>query len=74
MRPCVKINCLREATATVALRYGEREVLVVNLLDVPDRNLMEICSAHLDSLIPPVGWSVRDERTFAPVRMPGLAG
>jgi hypothetical protein len=68
------MNCLREASATVALRYEDREVLVVDLLDVPNRNLMDICSAHLGSLNPPVGWSVRDERGLLAARVSELAG
>jgi hypothetical protein len=56
------MRCEVDATATVALRYAEREVLVTDLIAEPDRNLLELCEEHVRTLGPPVGWRVRDDR------------
>jgi len=41
-------------------------VVVVDLLDERDRNLLDLCREHVDRMTPPVGWTVRDERTPVP--------
>ena len=62
MRTCAKMRCRAAARATVALRYDAREVLVNDLSPQPDRNLVDLCEEHARTLVPPVGWSVRDDR------------
>jgi len=66
MRTCAKMRCDAEPVATVALGYAEREVVVVDLLAERDRNLLDLCREHVDRMTPPVGWTVRDERTSVP--------
>ena len=63
MRACVKAGCGASARATVSLRYGPREVLIVDLLGERDPNLLELCSSHADTLSPPIGWRVTDRRS-----------
>ncbi|MEX0988744.1 MAG: DUF3499 family protein [Actinomycetota bacterium] len=62
MRTCAKMRCEAGAIATVALRYGEREVLVADLTPQPDRNLLDLCEEHIRTLKPPLGWRIRDDR------------
>jgi hypothetical protein len=64
MRTCGKQHCTRPAEATIALRYGERLVVLGNLLADHNPNLLELCMRHADRLSPPVGWDVRDDRTL----------
>jgi hypothetical protein len=66
MRTCAKMRCDAEPVATVSLGYAEREVVVVDLLTERDRNLLDLCREHVDRMTPPVGWTVRDERTQIP--------
>ena len=66
MRTCAKMRCDAEPVATVSLGYAEREVVVVDLLEEPDRHLLDLCREHVDRMTPPVGWTVRDERTQVP--------
>ena len=62
MRACSKPHCNGPAAATVALRYDRRQVAMVDLLPEFDPNHLELCAAHADGLVPPIGWVVRDER------------
>lgn len=62
MRACSKSHCSQPAVATIALRYGRRQVAMVDLLPEFDPNHMELCSTHADRLVPPIGWVVQDER------------
>ena len=66
MRTCAKMRCDAEPVATVSLGYAEREVVVVDLLEEPDRHLLDLCREHVDRMTPPVGWTVRNERTQVP--------
>lgn len=63
MRACAKPNCGSEAAATMALRYESKRVLVVDLLEEPDRNLVDLCDTHASRLKPPLGWDIVDERS-----------
>lgn len=63
MRTCAKMRCDAEPVATVSLRYEEREVAIVDLIPERDRNLLDLCRAHVDRMTPPVGWRVRDARS-----------
>lgn len=62
MRTCSKSHCSREAVSTLALRYERRQVAMVDLLPERDPNHMELCADHADKLVPPIGWTVQDER------------
>jgi hypothetical protein len=62
MRVCAKSHCDRPAAATMVLRYEARSVLLTDLLDRHDRNLAELCGPHADTLRPPIGWQIVDER------------
>ncbi|MGH2528484.1 MAG: DUF3499 family protein [Actinomycetota bacterium] len=63
MRVCAKMRCNAEAVATVGLSYGSRVVVVGDLVPEPNPNLVDLCTQHIERLTPPVGWSVRDERS-----------
>lgn len=63
MRTCAKMRCDSEPVATVCLRYEDREVAIVDLMPERDRNLLDLCRAHVDRMTPPVGWRVRDSRS-----------
>jgi hypothetical protein len=51
---------------TVALRYGDREVIVGDLTPDTDPNLVDLCLEHADRLTPPIGWRI----VWAKVREP----
>jgi Protein of unknown function (DUF3499) len=72
MRSCAKRPCGGEPAATIALRYEAREVLVRDLLPVPDPNFMDLCDVHADRLRVMVGWAIRDERASASVPLAAL--
>ncbi len=61
------MRCGSPPSVTVSLRYAEREVLVADLLTEPDPNLLDLCEEHVARMSAPVGWTVRDQRTGAPV-------
>jgi hypothetical protein len=65
MRACARLNCGSAPRATIALRYGDREVLVRELVPVRDPNLLDLCDEHLARLTPPIGWHISDARTPA---------
>ena len=46
--------------------YGAREVSLVDLIREPDPRFVDLCDEHIDKLIPPIGWVVRDDRTDPP--------
>jgi hypothetical protein len=62
VRSCSKSGCGDQAEATIALVYGDKEVVVVDLLAELDPNLLELCARHADRLSPPMGWRVTDRR------------
>ena len=61
------MRCGEEPTATVSLDYPERVVVVVDLLPARDPNLLDLCAEHVGRMTPPVGWTVTDRRSSAPV-------
>ena len=63
MRRCAKTRCERTPSATASLLYGAREVCLVDLIREPDPRFVDLCDEHIDRLIPPIGWVVRDDRT-----------
>ncbi len=68
MRACAKLRCRSRASVTVALAYGDREVVVGALSAEADPRLVDLCVEHADRLTPPVGWRVVDVRDRHPVR------
>lgn len=62
MRLCAKLRCRSRASATVALRYEDREVLIGGLAPEPNPNLVDLCAEHADRLTPPLGWRISDAR------------
>jgi Protein of unknown function (DUF3499) len=67
MRTCAKLRCRADATVTVALRYGNREVVVGVLTPDTDPTLVDLCREHGDRLTPPIGWRIVDVRVPAAV-------
>jgi hypothetical protein len=65
VRRCAKTRCERPPSATASLLYGAREVCLVDLIREPDPRFVDLCDEHIDRLIPPVGWVVRDDRSEA---------
>jgi len=63
VRTCSKSGCHAGAEATVTLRYGPKEVVVVDLERERDPNLLELCRSHADGLSVPLGWSLTDHRS-----------
>ena len=58
---------------TLALRYGDREVLVGELSPDTDPSLVDLCREHTERLTPPIGWRIVDLRVaspFAPAPVP----
>jgi hypothetical protein len=66
MRICAKMRCGAEPVATVALSYVTREVVIGPLAPERDPNLLDFCAEHVDRMVPPRGWTVRDERALVP--------
>jgi Protein of unknown function (DUF3499) len=60
------MRCDADPSATVSLRYAEREVVVRDLIPERDPNLLDLCGEHVARMTAPVGWVVRDERVSAP--------
>jgi uncharacterized protein DUF3499 len=67
MRTCAKLRCRIDATVTVALRYGDREVVVSDLTPDTDPTLVDLCREHADGLTPPIGWRIVDVRVPAAI-------
>jgi hypothetical protein len=65
MRTCAKMRCGSAPSATVVLRYQSREVHVLDLTGEPDPSQLDLCADHVDRLVPPLGWTVRDARSVA---------
>jgi hypothetical protein len=59
------MQCRAEPVATLALLYTAREVVIGELTARRDPNLLDLCREHVDRMTPPLGWTVRDERSLA---------
>lgn len=62
MRSCAKLACQAPPTATIGIRYGERELVVADLLPERDPNLMDLCESHTGRMKPPFGWTLVNVR------------
>ena len=74
MRECAKLACKEPASATVALRYRDRQLWIAGLLPERDPNLIDLCAGHADSMVAPYGWDLIDDRGTVelPERLPDL--
>jgi hypothetical protein len=61
------MRCGNDPRATVALVYGDRAVVVTDLIPERDPNLLDLCDEHVARMTPPVGWLVRDDRSQTPI-------
>jgi len=66
MRTCAKMSCSARPVATIELLYASREVIVRDLRAERDPNLLDLCRDHVERMTPPLGWTMRDERTLVP--------
>jgi hypothetical protein len=66
MRSCAKMSCPARPIATIELQYAAREVIIRDLRAERDPNLLDLCRDHVERLTPPLGWTMRDERTLVP--------
>lgn len=57
------MRCNADPAATVSLRYADREVVIADLTGERDPNLLDLCEEHVSRMTPPVGWTVRDDRS-----------
>jgi hypothetical protein len=46
----------------VGLSYEAKVVVIGDLSPEPNPNLVDLCSEHVERLIPPMGWRIRDDR------------
>jgi hypothetical protein len=67
VRACSRIRCSAAATATVVVRYDDRAVHLVDLVQDPDPGLVDLCSDHASRLTPPMGWTFTDLRVASAV-------
>jgi len=67
MRICDKLRCRADAVVTVALLYGDREVVVGDLTPDTAPTLVDLCREHADRLTPPIGWRIVDVRVPAAI-------
>ena len=58
MRTCAKMRCAQPPAFTVTLRYQEREVIIVDLIEERDPNLLDLCTEHAGRMTPPQGWTL----------------
>jgi hypothetical protein len=66
VRTCAKLRCRANASVTVALRYGDREVLVGELSPETDPTLVDLCLDHAERMTPPMGWRIVWQRVRQP--------
>ena len=67
VRACSRIRCSTLATATAAMRYDERSILLLDLVADPDPGLVDLCPDHAARLTPPMGWAIADLRAASAV-------
>lgn len=59
------MSCPAEPTATIALRYADRTIVIGPLRAQRDPRLLDLCDRHVAAMTPPVGWLVDDTRFAA---------
>lgn len=70
VRECAKLGCREMASATMATRYRDRILWVADLIPERDPGLIDLCDSHADSMVPPYGWELVDDRR--PIEVPDL--
>jgi hypothetical protein len=58
VRTCSKPRCRARASLTVAVRYGDREVIVDRLAPDTDPTQVDLCLEHAERLTAPRGWRI----------------
>lgn len=61
-RACARPACDAPAVATLRFSYGERAVVLVELLEAPAPQAYDLCALHAGRTSPPQGWSLDDQR------------
>ncbi|MFO7960041.1 MAG: DUF3499 family protein [Nitriliruptoraceae bacterium] len=61
-RACARPACPAPAVATLSFSYAERRVDLSVLLDQPEPQTYDLCTAHAARSRPPHGWQLRDRR------------
>lgn len=57
-RPCSKVACPREATATLTYVYADSMAVLGPLAGRREPHSYDLCSEHAERLSAPVGWHV----------------
>lgn len=77
MRVCARMGCQEPATATAAVKYGDRVVCIWELVPERDPRFVDLCATHIERVSPMLGWTLVDERggdrgqrVAEPVRLP----
>lgn len=63
-RQCARPDCAEHATSTFGYDYRESTVWLVDLTEAPHPANYDLCQRHANALSVPVGWQLRDRRTF----------
>lgn len=61
-RACDRPGCPSPARATLAFRYGTREMWLERLAEEPRPEAYDLCGPHAARTQPPHGWELRDRR------------
>lgn len=61
-RACARPACVAPAVATLSFSYAERRVELSVLVDRPQPQTYDLCTAHAARTRPPHGWQLRDRR------------
>ncbi|MFO7779759.1 MAG: DUF3499 family protein [Nitriliruptoraceae bacterium] len=61
-RACARPACPAPAVATLSFSYAERRVDLSLLLEQPEPQTYDLCTAHAARTRPPHGWQLRDRR------------
>ena len=61
-RACARPACPAPAVATLSFSYAERRVELSALVDRPQPQTYDLCTAHAARTRPPHGWQLRDRR------------
>lgn len=65
LRPCAHTACGAEAEACLRFDYESRSAWLDDLDPVGTPESYDLCVAHADGLVVPVGWSRSDRRAGA---------
>ncbi|HRN30084.1 MAG TPA: DUF3499 family protein [Terrimesophilobacter sp.] len=57
-RPCSKVACQREATATLTYVYADSMAVLGPLAQHREPHSYDLCAKHAERLSAPIGWQV----------------